>query len=144
MVTQLHQSFHAWSTAGISPGPVLPERIRLSPDGIVAFRFRQGASPRPASDADKAGALAAWLVLLDKYVETFIVIARARAEWTVDELSYALTFTTPSLLPPALQALPPDNWQRVAKALALAIADGPLRGAPNDRHWAESQAFGDS
>lgn len=142
MVSHMHQSFHAWSKAGISPGPVLPERIRLSPEGIVAFRFRKGELPHPTSEAEQAANLAAWLVLLDKYVETFVVVARARAEWTVNELSHALTFVTPSLLPSEFLALPPNNWERVAKALALAIADGPLHGAPNNRHWSKSQAFG--
>jgi hypothetical protein len=79
--------------------------------------------------------LAAWLVLLDKWMETFVVISRARATWTPLELAGALRFTTPPYLPAPLTTEPPDNWTRVAHALSVAIVDGPLAGAPQDRHW---------
>jgi len=68
-------------------------------------------------------------------METFVVIARARSIWTVGELGAALTFMTPAFLPARLVAQAPDNWARVALALATAVADGPLAGQSADRHW---------
>jgi hypothetical protein len=55
----------------------------------------------------------------------------------VAELAAALPFTAPVYLPPPLLALPPQNWGRVALALATAVADGPLKGGAGrrDRHW---------
>ena len=62
-------------------------------------------------------------------METFVVIARARAVWSVQELAGALTFTSKPFLPAALVYMPPDNWERVALALATAIGDGALADA---------------
>jgi hypothetical protein len=47
--------------------------------------------------------------------------------WNVQELGGALAFLSPAFLPPALMTQPPDNWARVAQALAIAVADGELR-----------------
>jgi hypothetical protein len=72
-----------------------------------------------------APSLAAWFVMLDKWMETYVVLARARTIWSVDELCSALTFLTPAFLPDKLVAHPPNNWERVAQALAIVIADSP-------------------
>jgi hypothetical protein len=69
-------------------------------------------------------------------METFVVIARARAIWSVQELAGALTFTSKPFLPISLLYMPPDNWERVAMALANAVGDGALRGGvQSDQHW---------
>ena len=70
--------------------------------------------------------LAAWFVLLDKWTDASVVIAHARAVWTVQELAGALTFTSKPFLPAALVYMPPHNWERVAMALAVAVGDGAL------------------
>jgi hypothetical protein len=67
--------------------------------------------------------------LLDKWMETFVIVARARQVWTPDELASAMTFVNPLWLPHALVAQPPNNWERVIRVLATAVADGPLQGA---------------
>lgn len=137
-ITTLHEQFHAWGTAGYSPGPVLAHRIWLGQDMALYFHFAGEDRPQPLGASDFALDLAAWLVLLDKWMETYVVIARARAIWTPNELAGALRFTTPAYLPPQLVDEPPDNWTRVAHALAVAIADGPLAGAPQDSHWQQA------
>lgn len=134
-ITRLHTQFQAWSEAGLSPGPVLAYRIWLGPDDELYFHFLGDDRPMPLGAVGNAQDLAAWLVLLDKWMETYVVIARARAIWTPLDLAGALRFTTPPFLPPQLVSEPPDNWQRVAHALAQAIADGPLAGSPQDQHW---------
>lgn len=134
-ITKLHEQFRAWSEAGFSPSPVLAYRIWLGPDDELYFHFTGDASPTALGAVGGALDLAAWLVLLDKWMETFVVIARARAVWSPQELASALPFTTPPFLPPQLVTDPPDNWARVAQALAQATVDGPLAGAPQDRHW---------
>ena len=135
LVTELHRSLQAWGEAGVSPGPVNARRTYFNEQGIVAFYFIEGTEPKPLGQAGFAPSLAAWLVLLDKWMETFVVVARARTVWSVEELSRALTFLTPAFLPDKLVAHPPDNWERVAQALAVAVADGPLYGQPTNRHW---------
>lgn len=135
LITTLHRSFRAWGDAGYSPGPPVPERIWFGVDGTLAFRFAETNHPPPLLQVGAAPDLAAWLVLLDKYMETFVVIARARAVWSVAELAGALTFTTPAFLPPTLVKQWPENWARVASALAQAVADRPLVGGSQDRHW---------
>ena len=135
LITALHRNFQAWGRLGLSPGPVTADRIWFGADGNLAFRFKRAATPAPLLQIGQAPELAAWLVLLDKWMETFVVIARARSIWTVGELGAALTFMTPAFLPARLVAQPPDNWTRVAQALALAVADGPLAGRSEERHW---------
>lgn len=135
LVTEMHRSFQAWGEAGLSPGPVNARRTYFNEQGVVAFHFMEGTEPKALGQAGLAPNLAAWLVLLDKWMETFVVVARARTIWSVEELSYALTFLTPAFLPDKLVAHPPDNWERVAQALAVAVADAPLQGQPNNRHW---------
>jgi hypothetical protein len=68
-------------------------------------------------------------------METYVVIARARTMWNLRELASALSFVTPACLPTRLVAHPPNNWERVALALAMTIADGPIQGAPTNKHW---------
>lgn len=155
LISSLHNHFHAWQRAGLSPGPVVAERMWVDPAGELSIEFKEtqhptaiypvgayqvGAYPVGAYRVGAMQGLAAWLVLLDKSVETFVVIARARAVWSPAELAGALSFTTPSLLPAQLVRTAPNNWERVAQALALAVADGPLDGgrrtdAHTDRHW---------
>jgi hypothetical protein len=134
-ISQLHEQFQAWGAMGLSPGPVLGHRIWLGPQNELCFHFPGNDEPAPLDAVGLAPHLAAWLVLLDKWMETFVVIARARAVWTPLELASALCFTCPPFLPPQLMREPPDNWARVAHALAVAVADAPLAGAPQDRHW---------
>lgn len=133
LISQLDRNFQAWGTLGLSPGPVTPARVWLSADGDLAFAGYQ--RPKPLLAIGLAPDLAAWLVLLDKWMETFVVVARARALWNVQTLAGALSFMSPAFLPPALVATPPNNWARVAQALAIALADRPLSGSPTDRHW---------
>lgn len=134
-ITTLHEEFHAWGGLGVSPGPVLPHRIWLGKQDELYIHFPGDDEPDPLSAVGIAPDLAAWLVLLDKWMETFVVIARARAVWTPLELAGALRFCTPAYLPPQLITTLPNNWARVAHALAVTVADEPLAGAPQDRHW---------
>ncbi|MFN8486875.1 MAG: hypothetical protein U0350_04730 [Caldilineaceae bacterium] len=138
LITDLHRSFKMWGATGYSPGPVSPDRVWFAKDGRLAFTFPRNAAPKKLMDVGLAPDLAAWLVLLDKWMETFVVVARARALWDVQALVGALTFMTPAFLPRALVVQPPNNWARVAQALAAAIADGPMSGAPNNRHWQQA------
>jgi hypothetical protein len=39
-----------------------------------------------------------------------------------------MIFVNPAWLPHSLVTQPPNNWVRVVRALATAIADGPLQG----------------
>lgn len=138
LITDLHQRFKAWGAVGYSPGPVTPERVWFAKDGRLAFFFPRNTTPKNLMQVGLALDLAAWLVLLDKWMETFVVVARARAVWDVQALAGALTFTTPAFLPRTLVVQPPNNWARVAQALAVAIADGPLAATPNNRHWQQA------
>ncbi|MCB9139597.1 MAG: hypothetical protein H6642_14740 [Caldilineaceae bacterium] len=135
LITELHQSFAAWGRAGYAPGPLHPLRVWFNPQGELAFA-REG-DPQPATGSGIAQDLAAWLTLLDGWMETFVVIARARAVWSVAELAGALSFTTPAYLPRAVMEQSPESWLRVAQALATAVADGPLQGEAQNRHWQE-------
>ncbi|RIK44293.1 MAG: hypothetical protein DCC55_02990 [Chloroflexi bacterium] len=135
VVGTLHRHLWAWGQADLSPGPLTAERVLLGPEGELGIAFANHNKPRPLLQVGLAPDLAAWLVLLDKWVETFVVIARARAVWSPGELAAALTFATPAFLPRGLVRQPPDNWVRVAEALAQAVADGPLAGDSQDRHW---------
>ncbi|MEZ4677895.1 MAG: hypothetical protein R2932_27125 [Caldilineaceae bacterium] len=119
----------------MSPGPVVARRIYFNEQGQLAFHFLGNYRPAPLMQVGGAPDLAAWLVLLDKWMETYVILARARTVWSLAELTSALTFLTPAFLPDKLVAHPPDNWERVAQALANSIADGPLGGSPINRHW---------
>lgn len=135
IITDLHRQFRAWGDIGLSTGAILPARTWISPVGKLAFDFEEGAKPTQlVSNVGQAPELAAWLVLLDKFMETFVVVARARGVWSPDELGGALTFTSPGYLPLVLIAHPPDNWQRVAHGLAQAVADRPLADDSSERH----------
>lgn len=133
----LHRSFSLWGQLGIAPGPVVPERLWIGPGNSLVVRCLAGETLVAYTYAGYVRDLAAWFVLLDKWMETFVVIARARATWSAPELASALPFATPAYLPPALLADGRDNWLRVARALAASAADGPLKGRPEDRHWQE-------
>src|SRR5690606_14802925 len=95
LIGALHRNFAEWGKLGYSPGPILPERIWLGARGELAFSFAEGTSPQPALQVGIAPELAAWFVLLDNSMETFVVIARARATWPGEELARALIFLTP-------------------------------------------------
>jgi hypothetical protein len=135
LISALHRSFQQWAVVNYSPGPVTPERVWFDEHGSLAFLFPGERAPRPLMTVGLAPDLAAWFVLLDKWMETYVIIARARSIWPVGELATALTFLTPAFLPHDLVYRPPDNWERVAQALAQAVADGPLTGSSQERHW---------
>lgn len=136
VVFKLHESLRAWGDLGLSPGTITPERIWCNAEGALAFTFEHGAAPRPLSHVGMAQELAAWLVLLDKWAAPFVAIAQARALWSAQELAGALTFTSPPFLPVALVYMPPDNWARVAAALAEAVGAGAPAGSPHTgQHW---------
>jgi hypothetical protein len=136
-ITALHRCFRAWDDAGMSPGPVTPARTSYGLDGRLFFKFESGHSPQPLTHVGLARELAAWLVMLDLWMETFVVMARARSVWSTGELAAALSFTTPAFLPPALATAGADHWQHVAQALARVAAEGPLPGgeAPDEQYW---------
>jgi hypothetical protein len=135
LVSELHASFRAWGELGYSPAPLAPKRVYLNAAGQLAFWFDDEYQPQPLSQVGIGPDLAGWLILLDKWMETYVVIARARTTWNLRELASALSFVTPAFLPTQLVAHPPDNWERVALALALTIADGPIQGTPMNQHW---------
>lgn len=135
LISELHASFHAWGQLGYSPGPISDRNVYFSEHGRVAFGFAEKDKPRPLPQVGVGPDLATWLVLLDKWMETYVVIARARMTWNLQELASALSFLTPAFLPAKLVARPPDNWERVAIALSIAVADGSVSGAPTNQHW---------
>jgi hypothetical protein len=134
LVTQLHRSLCDWQRLGLSPGPVIPQRIWFDSQGQLTFFFTAADHPLPLMQIGLTRELAAWLVLLDQWMETFVVVARARAIWSVTELAGALTFMTPAYLPSSSSL----SWERMAKAIAISILDGPLAGSPSDLHWQEA------
>jgi hypothetical protein len=139
LISELHSSFHAWGELGYSPGPLSPKRVYFNAQGQIAFYFEDGYRPQSLCQIGIGPDLAAWLVLLDKWMETYVVIARARMTWTLRELASALSFVTPAFLPTTVAAHPPTNWERVALALAIAVADGALQGAPSNHHWQQQK-----
>ncbi|MCC6453649.1 MAG: hypothetical protein IT328_01775 [Caldilineaceae bacterium] len=130
IVTELHRSLQAWGTLGKRPGLLTAERTWATPDGTLIVYFEAGEAPYPLLHVGMALDIASWLVLLDKWMDTFVIVARARTVWTPNELAGAMIFVNPMWLPNALVAQPPNNWLRVVQALAVALADGPLRGKP--------------
>lgn len=139
LVSDLHLSFRAWGQLGYSPGELSPNRVYLNAQGLVAFWFDDGCKPQPLPQVGIGPDLAAWLVLLDKWMETYVVIARARMTWNLRELASALSFLSPAFLPILLTAHPPANWERVAVALAQTLVDGALQGAPTNQHWQQKK-----
>jgi hypothetical protein len=123
---ELHYHFHAWGENGLSPGAITADRVWCAPNGELAFRFVNGVAPQPLTHVGLARELAAWLVLLDKWMDTYTVVRQAQRRWSTEILGGALGFLTPAFLPAALVAQPPDNWQRVADALALVAGGIPL------------------
>ena len=129
LISGLHRSFARWTAAEMSPGPVVPHRLWIDQSGLVAVRFSTDA-PTPLPVVGGGEGLAQWLVLLAKWMDTYVVLARARSIWSLAELAAALPFTSPCLLPRSLAQLPPDNCGEVARGLAAILIDG----APtNDR-----------
>lgn len=133
-VAELHRSFHAWEAMGLSPGPITADRVWCNPDGALAFYFHPSQLPGALSHVGLARELSAWLVLLDKWQDTTAVVTHARRLWDAEALGGALSFTTPAFLPPALVAQRPDNWERVAYALAATIAQGTHTNATPAPH----------
>ena len=128
VITELHRSLHTWGRLGKRPGLLVADRVWATPEGTLVVYFEEGQAPYPLLHVGMAPDMATWFVLLDKWMETFVVVARARTIWKPNELASAMIFVNPSWLPPALVAQPPNNWQRVVRALASALADGPLQG----------------
>jgi hypothetical protein len=130
VITELHRSLHKWGELGKRPGLLTPDRVWATPEGTLIVYFEEGQAPYPLLHIGMAPDLATWFVMLDKWMETFVIVARARTVWTPNELASAMTFVNPLWLPKPLLAQPPNNWVRVVRALATAIADKPLQGAP--------------
>src|SRR4051812_38009351 len=78
VITNFHRNFQAWGVLGYSPGSVTPNRVWLNAEGALAFSFARDLAPKPLLQVGLAPDLAAWLVLLDKWMETFVIVARAR------------------------------------------------------------------
>ncbi len=125
-VGQLHQAFRRWLQAGHAPGPLAPDRVWVDGEGRLALRFGLGRRPRTLDPMGSGPHLAAWLVLLDHFVDTSVVVARARPIWPLDELAEALSFTAPAFLPSALVGPGTSHWEAVAHALARVVGDGFL------------------
>ncbi len=123
IISTLHSHFAHWTTAQLSPVPVIPQRLWIDQGGAIAFRFATGA-PAALPEVGAGEALAQWLVLLSKWMEIHVVLARARTVWSHAELVAALPFTTPPLLPRQLAQFPPNNWEQVARGLAASVSEG--------------------
>ena len=122
LISDLHRSFARWTEARLSTGPVLPHRLWIDRSGLVAIRFATGAPDRPP-EVGAGEELAQWFVLLSKWMETYVVLARAGAIWSKPALAAALPFLSPCMLPRPLAQLPPDNWEEVARGLAAIVLD---------------------
>ena len=125
IVSNLHSHFARWTAARVSPGPVIPHRLWIDQNGTAAFRFPDG-EPASMPEVGAGEALAQWLVLLSKWMEIHVVLARSRTVWPHSLLLGALPFITPSLLPRQLVQFPPDNWEQVARGLAATVAEGTV------------------
>lgn len=139
IITELHQSLHTWGTLGKRPGLLTADRTWATPEGKLVVYFETGQAPYPLLHVGMGPDMATWFVLLDKWMETYVVVARARTLWTPQELATAMIFVNPMWLPKPLVSQAPNNWLRVVRALAVAVADGPLQGATNNRHWQREQ-----
>ena len=128
LITDLHSSFAQWTAAKLSTGPVVPHRLWIDQTGLVAVRFSADA-PAPQPPVGAGEELAQWLVLMAKWMETYVVLARARSVWSLAELAAALPFTSACLLPRTLAQLPPSNWEEVARGLAAIVIEGATTGA---------------
>jgi len=122
LISDLHKSFARWTEARLSTGPVLPHRLWIDQSGLVAVRIATGA-PGRLPEVGAGEELAQWFVLLTKWMETYVVLARARSVWSKPELAAALPFLSPCMLPRPLAQLPPDNWEEVARGLAAIVLD---------------------
>lgn len=151
LITEVHRNFRAWGDRGLSPGPLDPARVYVGADGALSFAFPEKGNPdevyprQLAANVGAARDLAGWLMLLDKWMETFVVLARARHVWSPAELAGALPYLAPIYQPASLVEMPPVNWERMARALAIAVADGPLKGgekeaSPQNKHWQKAAA----
>ncbi|MCB0116349.1 MAG: hypothetical protein KDD84_19760, partial [Caldilineaceae bacterium] len=121
----LHRSFATWGQHQRSPGIVTPQRIWLGQDDNVIFRFENGDRPTMQSAVGAHAGLAAWLVLLDKFVETQTLLTEAAQIWPVNDMAGALAFVSSAFLPRPLLSLAPNNWERVARSLSIHIANSP-------------------
>jgi hypothetical protein len=135
-LAQWHRSFQMWRDANRSPGLVIPDRLWLTPDGAVIFYFDKDGQPAIQSEVGSHAGLAAWLVLLDKFVETQSVLESASTVWSTADLGGALAFTAPALLPAPLLLMAPQNWERLARALAHVISGGSVHH-PQENHAAQ-------
>ncbi len=61
VISHLHESLHAWSELGLSPGAMTPDRIWCNAEGALAFAFERNAAPLPLSHVGMAQELAAWM-----------------------------------------------------------------------------------
>lgn len=118
----MHRNLRAWAEERCTPGPLTPDRVYVGAAGQVAFGVPDDAEPAPLMvNVGASPDLAGWLVLLDKRMATAALLESARRVWSPADLAGALPFVTPAFLPPALVLTPPDNWVRVARALAALL-----------------------
>lgn len=128
----LHRSLCVWGDVGLSPGYITPARVFVTAEGGVTFAFPEKGdaeviAPQPlATNTGAARDLAGWLLLLDKFLATSVVLAEARKVWSSTELASALPFVAPIYQAAALVEMPPVNSERVARALAESIVDHAL------------------
>lgn len=125
LISLLHSHFARWTSAQVSPGPVIPQRLWIDQGGAIAFHFG-GDAPTAMPEVGAGEDLAHWFVLLAKWMEIHVILARARRVWSLNELVSALPFTTPPLLPRQLVQFPPKNWEEVARGLAAIISEGRM------------------
>lgn len=131
LVKTLHRSFKEWEAVPLSPGPILPQSVFIDTTGALAIHAPTEAGLLPKmSNTGLAQDLAAWLVLLDKWVSTDVVVGSAAEVWSVDALAQALPFITPAFLPRGMMKWPPANSERVARAVARVAAASPAAPAP--------------
>ena len=81
LISDLHNHFARWTSAQVSPGPVIPQRLWINQSGVIAFHFGADA-PAAIPEVGAGEALAQWFVLLAKWMEIHVVLARARTVWS--------------------------------------------------------------